>query len=130
VLAANIARNDARQAYRALADVDDVVAVLDLTGANPWNLAPYYDLHRRVPIYWPLGDGFATVKGDPERYASHVLLPASLGGPAGFRALTRVGEVAIWRRIADPAATVPPVEYSPRIPLQPVVGRPTVNPRW
>ena len=110
VLAANIASNDTRQAYRALADVDDVVAVLDLTGANPWNLAPYYDLHRNVPIYWPLGEGYAAAQGDPERYASHVLVASSLGGPSGFRFLTTIGEVDVWRRVADPPSTLPPIE--------------------
>jgi hypothetical protein len=131
VLPANIARNDARQAYRTLAGDDDVVAVLDLSEVQPYSLAPYYDLHHDVPVYWPLSDGFITARQDPERYASHVLTPASANGPSGFRRLTSVGEVTIWRRTAGPPATFPPPEYSSRISaLQPIPTAPTVNPRW
>jgi GPI mannosyltransferase 3 len=130
VVPAHIARSDARQAYRTLADAEDLIAVLDLTGTVWWSLAPYYDLHRNVPLYWPAGDGFKTAQANPERYVSHVLTPESREAPAGFRRLTTVGEVAIWRRIADPPSTVPPTDYSTRLAGQPRIGRPTVNPRW
>ena len=130
VMSASITRNNARRAYRALANADDMVAVLDLTGADPWSLAPYYDLHRDVPIYWPLSDGFETVRQNPGRYASHVMARASLNGPDGFRTLVTVGDVVIWRRLADPPLTTPPPEYTTRIRPRPSIGPPTVNPRW
>ena len=131
VLPANIARNDARQAYRTLADDDDVVAVLDLSDIEPYSLAPYYDLHHNVPIYWRFGDGFTTAQADPARYTSHVLAPVSAGGPDGFRLLREVGQVAVWRRMVDPSSTIPPPEHSSRITaLQPIPTLPTVNPRW
>jgi phosphatidylinositol glycan class B len=130
VLPDSIARSDARRAYRALARSEDMVAVLDLTGSDPWSLAPYYDLHRDVPIYWPLSTGFETVRQDPQRYASHVMARASFDPPEGFHASMRVGHVVIWRRVADPPVTVPPPEYTTRIRPQPRVGLPTVNPRW
>jgi len=134
VLAPSIARNDARAAYRALADTEDVAAVLDLldpNDVNPWNLAPYYDLHHDVPIYSTLTvAGFSTAKADPQRYASHVLLLASAPGPAGFRPLKTIGTVTIWRRRTDPLSTVPPPEYTNLIGGHPVPTPPTVNPRW
>jgi hypothetical protein len=83
-----------------------------------------------VPVYWPLGDAFIAVKFDPARYTSHVLTPGSLGRLAGFHLLTRVGDVAIWRRTVDPPSTIPPINYSRRIRLQPIPDPPTVNPRW
>jgi hypothetical protein len=126
-----IARNDVRDAYRRLADDTDVFALLDVSGSEPWFLAPYYDLHHDVPLYLPLNDGFSAAKGDPERYASHVVANAGAPAPKGFRRLETVGEVAIWRRITDPAVTVPPIGYTSRISaLRPVRHAPTVTPRW
>src|SRR5204862_280943 len=69
VLRPNIARNVARDAYRALAADDDVIAVLDASGSDGWYLAPYYDLHHDVPLYWPLSDGYQVARADPTRYA-------------------------------------------------------------
>ena len=46
----NIARNPARDAYRALAVRGDVIAVLDASGASGWYSPPYYDLHHDVPL--------------------------------------------------------------------------------
>ena len=66
-----IARVPTREAYRALAAERDVTAVLDASatdGDSPWYLAPYYDLHHDVPLYWPLSNGFRT--GEPIRAAT------------------------------------------------------------
>ena len=130
VLAANLARNDARRTYRALAGAEDLVALLDLSGVDPWSLAPYYDLHRNVPVYWSAGEGFDTAKQDPQRYASHVLTPASMQGPAGFFRLTRIGDVTVWRRRADPLSTIPAADYTNRTLMRPIPEMPSVNPRW
>jgi hypothetical protein len=130
----NIARNDARAAYRELADLNDVAAVVDLLEqdeSNPWNLAPYYDLHHDVPIYWPLAvSGFGTAKADPKRYASHVLVRTASPGPEGFRPLKTIGTVTIWRRRTDPPSTLPPPEYTNLMGGHPVPTAPIVNPRW
>ena len=131
VLRPNIARNVARDAYRALAADDDVIAVLDASGSDGWYLAPYYDLHHDVPLYWPLSDGYRIARADPARYASHVLTAAAASGPAGFRRLKQIGDLVIWRRMVDPVSTDQPLEYEPRITaLQPVRSPPTVTPRW
>jgi len=127
----NIARNTAREAYRALAVRTDVTAVLDASGASGWYLAPYYDLHHDVPLYWPLSHGYRAVVEQPARYASHVIAQPKAPAPSGFRQLQRVGGLVIWRRIVDPPFTDEAFGYERRIhALQPVATPPTVQRRW
>jgi hypothetical protein len=130
----HIARVQTREAYRAVAEERDVVAVLDASATDPdspWYLSPYYDLHHDVPLYWPLSTGFAEVRSNPRRYASHVIAPAADGAPAGYRAVKRVGSVMIWRRISDPPESEVPRGYDRRIALlQPIDALPIVTPRW
>jgi len=127
----HIARMPTREAYRALALERDVVAVLDASGNDGWYLPPYYDLHHDVPLYFPLANGFDTVRANPHQYVSHVISPAAGGAPAGFRAVKRVGPLMISRRVADPPVTFEPFGYEPRIAaLQPMSTPPTVTPRW
>jgi len=130
----HIARVPTREAYRALAAQPGVVAVLDLSdtdGDSSWYLTPYYDLHHDVPLYWPLSNGFRVVRDDPGRYVSHVIAPAADRPPPGFRALTRVGRLAIWRREMDLAETPVLFGYDRRIAaLQPIRALPRVTPRW
>ena len=129
-----IARVPTREAYRALAAERDVTAVLDASatdGDSPWYLAPYYDLHHDVPLYWPLSNGFQTVRADPRRYVSHVITPAPRGAPPGFQELTRVRRLTIWRRVDDSLVTEIVPGWEPRIhALQPISTPPTVLPRW
>ena len=129
-----IARVPTREVYRALAAERGVTAVLDASatdGDSPWYLAPYYDLHHDVPLYWPLSNGFRTVRADPRRYMSHVITPAPEGAPPGFRELTRVGRLTIWRRVDDSLVTDIVPGWEPRIhALQPIPWPPTVLPRW
>jgi GPI mannosyltransferase 3 len=127
----NIARNTAREAYRALATHDDVVAVLDASGWSGWYLTPYYDLHHDVPLYWPLSRGYEQAMAQPARYASHVIAPGGSAPPAGFRELERIGGLTIWRRSVDPPSTGEVLGYERRIhALQPVQTLPRVTPRW
>jgi hypothetical protein len=129
-----IARVPTREAYRVLAAHRDVVAVLDASATDrdsPWYLTPYYDLHHDVPLYWPLSHGFEPVQADPRRYVSHVITPADAPAPAGFRALTRVSNLMIWRRDVDPPETHVFFGYDRRIAaLQPIRFAPRVLPRW
>ena len=127
----NVAPNVAREAYRALALERDVMAVLDASGSSGWYLAPYYDLHHDVPLYWPLSRGFAEVSAAPSRYVSHVITPRRSAAPGGFRELKRVRGLTIWRRISDPPFSPEPLDYERRIhALQPVKALPRVTPRW
>lgn len=130
----HIARVQTREAYRAVAEERDVVAVLDVSatdGDSPWFLTPYYDLHHDVPLYWPLSNGFAEARSNPRRYASHVIAPAANGAPDGYRAVKRVGRLMIWRRISDPPGLEVPRGYDRRIALlQPIDALPIVTPRW
>jgi hypothetical protein len=128
----HMSRDQTREAYRTLAREPDVVAVLDASGNDGWYLPPYYDLHHDVPLYFPLTDGFDTVRADPARYVSHVIAPAAAGPPAsGFRAVKRVRRLTIWRRVTDPAVTIEPPGYDRRIAaLQPIRTPPKVTPRW
>jgi hypothetical protein len=127
----NIARNVAREAYRALAAHDDVVAVLDASGWSGWYLTPYYDLHHDVPLYWPLSRGYEEAMARPTRYVSHVIAPGGSTPRGGFRELERVGSLVIWRRIVDPPFTNEVLGYERRIhALQPVKIPPRVMPRW
>jgi len=127
----NLARNAAREAYRALAAHDDVVAVLDASGWSGWYLTPYYDLHHDVPLYWPLSRGYEAVVAQPARYVSHVIAPGGSAPRSGFRELERVGSLVIWRRIVDPPVTNEVLGYERRIhALQPVKTPPRVTPRW
>jgi hypothetical protein len=127
----HIARVPAREAYRALAERDDVVAVLDASGDSGWYRPPYYDLHHDVPVYWPISNGFQVVSAQPARFVSHVIAPRRAEAPLGFRELERVGPLVIWRRATDPPFTDEPFGYERRIhALQPVKTPPTVTPRW
>jgi GPI mannosyltransferase 3 len=127
----NIARNVAREAYRALAAHDDVVAVLDASGWSGWYLTPYYDLHHDVPLYWPLSRGYEAAVAQPTRYVSHVIAPGGSAPRSGFRELERVGSLVIWRRLVDPPFTNEVLGYERRIhALQPVKTPPRVTPRW
>jgi GPI mannosyltransferase 3 len=127
----NIARDVVRDAYRAVAAHDDVIAVLDASGASGWYLTPYYDLHHDVPLYWPLSNGFGTVTASPSQYVSHVIAPRAAAPPVGFREVERVGGLVIWRRRVDPPFTDEPFGYERRIhALQPVKTPPIVTPRW
>jgi hypothetical protein len=105
--------------------------VLDASGASGWYLAPYYDLHHDVPLYWPLSHGYRAVVEQPARYASHVIAQPKAPAPSGFRQLQRVGGLVIWRRIVDPPFTDEAFGYERRIhALQPVATPPTVQRRW
>ena len=130
----HIARVQTREAYRAVAQERDVVAVLDASATDrdsPWYLTPYYDLHHDVPLYWPLSTGFAEARSNPRRYASHVIAPAADGAPDGYRAVKRVGSLMIWRRMSDPPQSDVPRGYDRRIALlQPIDALPIVTPRW
>jgi phosphatidylinositol glycan class B len=131
VLRRHIARVPTREAYRALAQQQDVVAVLDVSGNSGWYLPPYYDLHHNVPLYFPLSRGYRTAVDQPARYVSHVIAPRDAPPPQGFRELTRVRGLTIWRRIADPPNTDEVFGWEPRIhALQPIRTPPTVRPRW
>jgi GPI mannosyltransferase 3 len=129
-----IASVPTREAYRVLAAERDVTAVLDASATDadsPWFLTPYYDLHHDVPLYWPLSNGFREARSNPRRYVSHVITPAAEGAPLGFRELTRVGRLAIWRRVEDPPVTDTVFGWEPRIhALQPIPTPPRVLPRW
>jgi len=129
-----IARVPTREAYRALAAERDVTAVLDASATDAdssWYLAPYYDLHQDVPLYWPLSNGFLIVQADPRRYVSHVITPASRSAPPGFQELTRVGRLTIWRRGDEWRVTDIVPGWEPRIhALKPIPTPPTVLPRW
>lgn len=127
-----IAQNHTREAYRALALENEVLAVLDLSPADNRYLAPYYDLHKDVPLYWGLPfktPGFEAAVADPTLYASHVLLPADTVGPANFHLSRKIGSVAIWRRNNDPPETPIAPGYQPRL-ASPTNVPPTVVPRW
>ena len=127
----NIARNPARDAYRALAVRGNVIAVLDASGASGWYRPPYYDLHHDVPLYWPLSNGYRAAAAEPARYASHVIARRRAPAPAGFRELERVGRLVIWRRVVDPPLTDEASGYERRIhALQPVATPPAVTRRW
>jgi GPI mannosyltransferase 3 len=127
----HIARVPARDAYRALAKRNDVVAVLDASGDSGWYRPPYYDLHHDVPVYWPISNGFQVVSAQPARFVSHVITSRRAEAPLGFHQLERVGPLVIWRRNTDPPFTDEPFGYERRIhALQPVKTPPTVMPRW
>jgi GPI mannosyltransferase 3 len=127
----HIARVPVREAYRALAQRNDVVAVLDASGDSGWYRPPYYDLHHDVPVYWPISNGFQVVAAQPSRFVSHVIAQRRAEAPLGFRELERVGPLVIWRRNTDPEFTDEPFGYERRIhALQPVKTPPTVVPRW
>lgn len=127
-----IARSDAREAYRYLSSQPDVSAVIDDVNAGPASSGGYYDLHLDVPLYlveaWT--EGGAEARGDPGRYASHVLAPADKAGPAGFSRQVQIGQVIVWRRDVDPPSNTVPANYDRRVRAD-MNDLPTkVYPRW
>jgi hypothetical protein len=135
IVPAAFERNYTREAYRSLALQGDVEAVLDLSGVGYGRLAPYYDLHHNVPLYRGASysiPGFDAAVADPQIYASHVLLKTGASEPQGFRRLKTVGDIAIWRRVMDPASTPIAPGYQGRLEtpqhLNGVLN--VVSPRW
>ena len=127
----NIARNPARDAYRALAVRDDVIAVLDASGASGWYLTPYYDLHHDVPLYWPLSNGYRAVVAASGALRQPRDCPEAGGGAARVPRARTGGRLVIWRRVVDPPFTGEASGYERRIhALQPVATPPAVRPRW
>lgn len=124
-------REDDFQAFLYLSRQKDVHGVYDDRGDNLYNTGGYYYLHLDTPLYIenvPAG-ALALVKANPAAYASHWITPGAAAQPAGYRLLTRTGELSIWRRDSDPVSMPPAPGYEAKMLVE-LKGPPVVTPRW
>jgi MFS family permease len=126
-----LGRDDLREAYLALSRQPDLTGLIDQSGARWWRTGGYFDLHRPAPLYRldiP-ATRMSLVMAEPERYASHWLLPAMAPTPPGYRPFETFGAYRVVRREHDPARTGAPAEYSTETAGSLGLA-PKVTPRW